>query len=94
MRIASNKTQQPPVNLEASQRSERSASAAPIDRVETDKVVLSESATLDAGADPTAAVRAARIAEVKAQIANGGYPLDFPKLAERIVADEIGRAGG
>lgn len=37
------------------------------------------------------AARAARIAEVRAQIESGGYPLDLAKLAERLVADELAR---
>lgn len=64
------------------------------DSVAHDTVKLSESSGAAAQAlSAEDAARAARIAEVKAQIESGGYPLDFQRLADAIVGDEISRGG-
>ncbi len=93
MRIAGNKTQQANLALDSSQRSERGGKAAGATAPATDTVQLSTSSSAAhraLAADDAA--RAARVAEVKAQIESGGYPLDFASLAERMIDDELGRA--
>lgn len=36
---------------------------------------------------------ASRLQEVRRQLAEGSYPIDFDRLAERILDDEIARSG-
>ncbi len=59
---------------------------------EVDSVKISESvgeAKASLAADSAAASE--RVARIKADIESGGYPIDFEKLAEKIIDDELGR---
>ncbi|MBV1858421.1 MAG: flagellar biosynthesis anti-sigma factor FlgM, partial [Nannocystaceae bacterium] len=61
-------------------------------RAEGDSVKFSSSASeaaVSLSADGAAA--AERVARIKADIEAGGYPIDFEKLAEKILDDELGR---
>jgi len=61
-------------------------------RTETDRVEISESAQeAKASLSADAASAAERVARIKADIESGGYPIDFEKLAEKIIDDELGR---
>ena len=92
MRIAGNKTQQPSPTLNESARSERATKTKGAEPTSIDTVQRSESSdAVDRALATDDVARAARIAEVKAQIASGGYPLDFASLAEHIIDDELGQ---
>lgn len=92
MRIAGNKPHPMGLPPSASERSERSGKARGAEALGTDTVKLSNKpAELQRVLAADDAARTARIAEVKAQIESGGYPLDFGRLAESIVDDEVGR---
>ncbi len=61
-------------------------------QTESDSVKFSSSAneaSMSLSADGAAASE--RIARIKADIESGGYPIDFEKLAEKILDDELGR---
>lgn len=59
-------------------------------RAEADSVVkISTEAKASMSADAPAA--SDRVARIKAEIESGGYPIDFEKLAEKILDDELGR---
>ncbi|MEM6990439.1 MAG: flagellar biosynthesis anti-sigma factor FlgM [Myxococcota bacterium] len=92
MRVAGNNTQGPSLVLDKGQRSERAGETKGATAPATDTVGQSEASGAVRQALATDDVaRAARIAEVKAQIESGGYPLDFAALAERMIDDELGR---
>ncbi len=61
-------------------------------RTEADSVKFSSSANeaaVSLSSDDAAASE--RVARIKADIESGGYPIDFEKLAEKILDDELGR---
>lgn len=61
-------------------------------RTEVDSVKISSSASEAAvSLSSEGAAASERIARIKADIESGGYPVDFEKLAEKILDDELGR---
>lgn len=61
-------------------------------RTEADSVKISESASeAKASLSADSAAASDRVARIKADIESGGYPIDFEKLAEKILDDELGR---
>lgn len=61
-------------------------------RAESDSVKISESASEAVESlSADAAASSERVARIKADIEAGGYPIDFEKLAEKILDDELGR---
>lgn len=61
-------------------------------RTDVDSVKISESATeAKASLSADSAAASDRVARIKADIESGGYPIDFDKLAEKILDDELGR---
>ena len=94
MRIVGQNTYSTDLAPGAKARTAKGEAADRGDAVAQDTVKLSESSGAAARAlTADDAARAARIAEVKAQIESGGYPLDFQRLADTIVADELARGG-
>jgi len=62
------------------------------ERTESDNVKISESASEAAvSLSSDGAAASDRVARIKAEIESGGYPIDFEKLAEKIIDDELGR---
>ena len=63
-----------------------------VERTESDSVKISESANEAAQSLSSEGASASeRVARIKAEIESGGYPIDFEKLAEKILDDELGR---
>ena len=61
-------------------------------RTESDSVKFSSSANEAAvSLSSDGAAASERVARIKADIESGGYPIDFEKLAEKILDDELGR---
>lgn len=72
-------------------RAKRAKTEGP-ERTEVDRVQISESANeAKASLASESAVASDRVARIKAEIESGGYPIDFDKLAEKIIDDELGR---
>ncbi len=72
-------------------RAKRTRTEGP-DRTESDSVKISESASEAAQSlSSEGATASERVARIKAEIESGGYPIDFEKLAEKIIDDELGR---
>ncbi len=91
MRVGGNQIRPEAALLEKSSRSERKEGASATARADVDKVELSSSGKVEQAIAAEESARAARVAEVKAQIESGGYPLDFQSLSEKIIDDEMGR---
>lgn len=79
-------------SLGDAERAKRARTEGPA-RTESDSVVkISDSANeAKVSLSSEAPVASERVARIKAEIESGGYPIDFEKLAEKILDDELGR---
>ena len=77
--------------LADAERAKRARTDGP-ERAESDSVKISDSASEAAvSLNAEGAASSERVARIKAEIESGGYPIDFEKLAEKIIDDELGR---
>ena len=87
---------EPKVVVPVSQESREPKAATPDKSGPSAVVTLSKAADQASQADSqvAAANNAARLAEIRASIRRGAYPIDLDKLAAKIVDDEFVRGAG
>ncbi len=81
-------------NVNKTEESDRSAKSSETPRGEQAVVVSIGTASRSTlgGSSASEAIKA-RLDEVRSQLNSGQYPVDFDRLAESILADEVGRDG-